>query len=57
MTAPTLSVPVLLLAMPQISDPFFAKSVVLLLAHEEEGVSASSSTGGPSSRFRRSSRI
>ncbi|MGE4191672.1 MAG: YqgE/AlgH family protein [Thermoanaerobaculia bacterium] len=37
MTAPTLSVPVLLLAMPQISDPFFAKSVVLLLAHEEEG--------------------
>lgn len=37
MTAPSLSVPVLLLAMPQIQDPFFAKSVVLLLAHEEEG--------------------
>jgi putative transcriptional regulator len=36
-TAPSLSVPVLLLAMPQIQDPFFAKSVVLLLAHEEEG--------------------
>jgi putative transcriptional regulator len=28
---------VLLLAMPQITDPFFAKSVVLLLAHEPEG--------------------
>lgn len=37
MTAPPLSVPVLLLAMPQITDPFFAKSVVLLLAHEAEG--------------------
>lgn len=37
MTAPDLTVPVLLLAMPQIQDPFFAKSVVLLLAHEEEG--------------------
>lgn len=37
MTAPPLSVPVLLLAMPQITDPFFAKSVILLLAHEEEG--------------------
>ena len=37
MTAPTLTVPVLLLAMPQISDPFFARSVVLLLAHEAEG--------------------
>jgi putative transcriptional regulator len=36
-TAATLSAPVLLLAMPQITDPFFAKSVVLLLAHEEEG--------------------
>ena len=37
MSAPALSVPVLLLAMPQVSDPFFAKSVVLLLAHEEAG--------------------
>lgn len=37
MTAPGLSVPVLLVAMPQIADPFFAKSVVLLLAHEDEG--------------------
>ncbi len=29
--------PVLLLAMPQVIDPFFRKSVVLLLAHQEEG--------------------
>jgi len=29
--------PVLLLAMPQVTDPFFRKSVVLLLAHQEEG--------------------
>src|SRR5436190_13179760 len=29
--------PVLLLAMPQVQDPFFHKSVILLLAHEEEG--------------------
>jgi putative transcriptional regulator len=32
-----LSAPSLLLAMPQIQDPFFYRSVVLLLAHEEEG--------------------
>lgn len=37
MAAPDLVAPVLLLAMPQVSDPFFRKSVVLLLAHEEEG--------------------
>ena len=37
MTDASLSTPVLLLAMPQITDPFFAKSVVLLLAHEAEG--------------------
>ena len=32
-----LSAPVLLLAMPQVLDPFFHKSVVLLVHHEEEG--------------------
>src|SRR4051794_41669956 len=32
-----LSTPVLLLAMPQVLDPFFHRSVVLLLHHEEEG--------------------
>lgn len=32
-----LSAPSLLLAMPQVQDPFFHRSVVLLLAHEEEG--------------------
>jgi putative transcriptional regulator len=32
-----LSLPVLLLAMPQVLDPFFHKSVVLLIHHEEEG--------------------
>ena len=37
MGAPELVAPVLLLAMPQVHDPFFKKSVVLLLAHEEEG--------------------
>jgi putative transcriptional regulator len=37
MAAPDLVAPVLLLAMPQVADPFFHKSVVLLLAHEEEG--------------------
>ncbi len=37
MPAPDLTAPVLLLAMPQVADPFFRKSVVLLLAHEEEG--------------------
>lgn len=33
----TLSTPVLLLAMPQVLDPFFHRSVVLLVRHEEEG--------------------
>jgi putative transcriptional regulator len=37
MAAPELVAPVLLLALPQVTDPFFKKSVVLLLAHEEEG--------------------
>ncbi len=35
--ASDLSAPVLLLAMPQVVDPFFHKSVVLLLAHQDEG--------------------
>lgn len=35
--ASELSTPILLVAMPQVLDPFFHKSVVLLLAHEEEG--------------------
>lgn len=37
MAGTDLVAPVLLLAMPQVLDPFFRKSVVLLLAHEEEG--------------------
>ncbi|MBZ0090171.1 MAG: YqgE/AlgH family protein, partial [Thermoanaerobaculia bacterium] len=37
MGAPDLVAPVLLLAMPQVVDPFFRKSVVLLVAHETEG--------------------
>jgi putative transcriptional regulator len=37
MGAPELVAPVLLVAMPQVHDPFFRKSVVLLLAHEAEG--------------------
>lgn len=32
-----LKAPTLLVAMPQISDPFFQRSVVLLVAHEDEG--------------------
>lgn len=32
-----LSTPVLLVAMPQVLDPFFHRSVVLLVRHEEEG--------------------
>ncbi len=32
-----LAAPILLLAMPQVVDPYFRKSVVLLLAHQEEG--------------------
>lgn len=37
MAAADLKTPVLLLAMPQVLDPFFHKSVVLLVAHESEG--------------------
>lgn len=37
MHASDLKPPVLLLAMPQVVDPFFHKSVVVLLAHEDEG--------------------
>jgi putative transcriptional regulator len=37
MAAADLVAPVMLLAMPQVADPFFRKSVVLLLAHQEEG--------------------
>jgi len=36
MAASALAPPVLLLALPQVTDPYFRKSVVLLLAHEEE---------------------
>ena len=36
-TASNLDTPVLLVAMPQVLDPFFHKSVVLLIHHEEEG--------------------
>src|SRR5258708_11633667 len=36
-TDATLPTPVLLLAMPQVLDPFFHRSVVLLVRHEEEG--------------------
>jgi putative transcriptional regulator len=32
-----LSAPLLLVAMPQVADPFFHKSVVLLVHHDEEG--------------------
>jgi putative transcriptional regulator len=34
---PDFQTPVLLLAMPQVQDPFFHKSVVLLLHHQDEG--------------------
>ncbi|MGH9465405.1 MAG: YqgE/AlgH family protein [Thermoanaerobaculia bacterium] len=37
MVAATLEPPVLLVAMPQVLDPFFHKSVVLLLHHDEQG--------------------
>ena len=37
MANPDLEVPTLLLAMPQVLDPFFNRSVVLLLHHTEEG--------------------
>jgi putative transcriptional regulator len=36
-SASDLETPVLLLAMPQVLDPFFHKSVVLLVHHNEEG--------------------
>jgi putative transcriptional regulator len=36
-TSPDLSSPMLLLAMPQVLDPFFHHSVVLLIHHEDEG--------------------
>ena len=32
-----LTTPVLLVAMPQVLDPFFQRSVVLLIHHEDEG--------------------
>jgi putative transcriptional regulator len=35
--AAALQAPILLLAMPQVLDPFFHRSVVLLVAHEDEG--------------------
>jgi len=37
MAGSDLVAPVMLLAMPQVHDPFFRRSVVLLLAHEREG--------------------
>lgn len=36
-SAPDLEAPALLLAMPQVQDPFFHRSVVLLLHHTDEG--------------------
>jgi putative transcriptional regulator len=36
-TSADLSSPILLLAMPQVLDPFFHKSVVLLIHHEDDG--------------------
>lgn len=33
----TLETPILLLAMPQVLDPYFHKSVILLVRHEDEG--------------------
>src|ERR1700730_5906952 len=36
-TASDLVTPVLLVAMPQVLDPFFHKSVVLLIHHQDEG--------------------
>lgn len=37
MSGSDLTTPVLLMAMPQVLDPFFHRSVVLLLHHEDEG--------------------
>lgn len=36
-SADGLEAPLLLLAMPQVRDPFFQRSVVLLVAHEDDG--------------------
>ena len=36
-TTPDLQAPALLAAMPQIQDPFFAQSVILLIDHQPEG--------------------
>ena len=36
-STPSLQTPVLLVAMPQIRDPFFSQSVVLLIDHQPEG--------------------
>ena len=37
MNVQDLQAPTLLLAMPQVSDPFFSRSIVLLAAHEDAG--------------------
>jgi len=37
MSIPELQTPILLVAMPQVQDPFFHESVVLLIHHDEEG--------------------
>lgn len=37
MTVQDLQAPTLLLAMPQVNDPFFSRSIVLLAAHEDDG--------------------
>ena len=37
MSEPEFEIPILLLAMPQVMDPFFNRSVILLLHHNEEG--------------------
>jgi putative transcriptional regulator len=37
LTSPDLRAPVLLLAMPQVVDPFFHRSVILLVHHDDEG--------------------
>jgi len=42
--------PVLLMAMPQVLDPFFHRSVVLLSTTRRKGAWASSSTGRRGSR-------
>ncbi len=37
MAATELAAPIFLVALPQVQDPYFRRSVVLLLAHEEDG--------------------